>query len=169
MFKTSTYKKERLKGKTMEKKKVKKATKKEDNKILLLALIFLSLTLSTISLIRVSSFNNTKKDAAEATEDISYSVYVGLTDKNQKRQMIETEVAKEIIKVICVNNNVGYTIYETNGGYKKDGAIHTEKSLVLEMDRIDDETLYNVANDIKRRLNTSSVMIMKKTVEVFDY
>lgn len=152
----------------MEKKKVKKATKKEDNKILLLALIFLSLTLSTISLIRVSSFNNTKKEAA-ATEDISYSVYIGLTDKNQKRQMIETEVAKEIIKVICVNNSVGYTIYETNGGYKKDGAIHTEKSLVLEMDRIDDETLYNVANDIKRRLNTSSVMIMKKTVDVFDY
>lgn len=135
----------------------------------LIILVALALILSAISIIRVSSFYRTKAEESIVAEDISYSVYVGLTDKNQNRQIIENSAAKEIIKTICINHSAGYTIYEAAGGYKESAIIHTENTLVLEMDRIDEETLYSVANDIKKRLNIHTVMIMKKPVEIFDY
>ena len=128
----------------------------------------LALAFSTISLIRVASFTRTRAEEGVVAEDISYSVYIGLTDKNQNRQIIEDDVALELVKTICINNNVAYTIYNANGGYNDGCILHTEKTLVLEMDRIDEETLDKIINDIKRRLNIHSVMVMKKPVEIFD-
>jgi len=37
------------------------------------------------------------------------------------------------------------------------------------MDRITEETLKEIINDIKRRLNIRSVMILKQAAEIFDY
>ena len=135
----------------------------------LIIAVALSLILSAISIIRVSSFYRTSAEESVVAEDISYSVYVGLTDKNENRQLIEYNAAKELIKKICINHDAAYTIYEAAGGYKENTIIHTENTIVLEMDRISEETLYAVTNDIKKRLNIHSVMIMKKPVEVFDY
>ena len=128
----------------------------------------LALILSILSLVRVSTIYRTRAEESIVAEDISYNVYIGLTDKNQNRQIIETEAAVEIIKTICINHDAAYTIYNANGGYNDGGILHTEKTLVLEMDRIDEETLDKIINDIKRRLNIHSVMVMKKPVEIFD-
>lgn len=135
----------------------------------LIIAVALSLILSAISIVRVSSFYRTRAEESVVAEDISYSIYVGLTDKNQNRQIIENDVAKELLKTICINHNAGYTIYTVEGGYKEDAIIHTENTIIVEMDRINEETLYAVVNDIKKRLNVHSVMIIKKPVEVFDY
>ena len=131
--------------------------------------VAISLILSAVSFIRVSNFYNTYVEGSFVKDDTSYCIYVGLTDKNQNRQIVDYNVAKEIIKTICISQSAGYTIYEANGGYKENNIIHTENTIVLEMDRIDEETLYKVADEIKRRLSVHSVMIMKKEVEVFDY
>ena len=129
----------------------------------------LALILSILSLVRVSTIYRTKAEEAIVAEDISYNVYIGLTDKNQNRQIVETEAAVEIVKTICINHNAGYTIYNARGGYKDQGIVHTENTIVLEMDRISEETLYEICNDIKRRFNVHSVMILKQPAEVFDY
>ena len=129
----------------------------------------LALILSILSLVRVSTIYRTRAEESIVAEDISYNVYIGLTDKNQNRQIIETEAAVEIIKTICINHDAAYTIYNANGGYKDQGIIHTEKTIVLEMDRISEDTLHEVLNDIKRRLNIHSVMVLKQPAEVFDY
>ena len=135
----------------------------------LIIAVALSLILSAISIIRVSSFYRTRAEESVVAEDISYNVYIGLTDKNQKEQLLDENEAFEIVKTVCINHNASYTIYNANGGYKKEGVVHTEKTLVLEMDRISEETLYEIVNDIKRRLNVGSVMVLKQTAEVFDY
>lgn len=129
----------------------------------------LAIILSIISIVRTSSFYKTRAEESIVAEDISYNVYIGLTDKNQKRQIIDENAAVEIIKSICINHKVGYTIYNANGGYNDDGIIHTEKTIVLEMDRIVDETLNEILNDVKRRINTNSVMVLKHTAEIYDY
>lgn len=129
----------------------------------------LAIILSIVSLFRTSSFYKTSAENSIIAEDISYNVYIGLTDKNQKRQIIDENAAVEIIKSICINHKVGYTIYNANGGYNDDGIIHTEKTIVLEMDRIVDETLNEILNDVKRRINTNSVMVLKHTAEIYDY
>ena len=131
----------------------------------------LAIILSIVSLFRTSTFNKIEEREKEAivAEDISYNVYIGLTDKNQNKQIISDAEAFEIVKTICINNNASYTIYNANGGYKSEGIIHTEKTLVLEMDRITEDTLHQILTDIKRRLNVGSVMVLKQPVEVFDY
>lgn len=128
----------------------------------------LALILSALSLIRVSSFTKTRAEEVVMAEDISYRVYIGLTDKNQNRQIIEDEVALELVKTICINNGVAYTIYNANGGYNDKGALHTEKTLVLEMNRIDDSQLDKIITEVKRRLNVHTLFIMKQTAEMFD-
>ena len=135
----------------------------------LIIAVALSLILSAISIIRVSTFYRTRAEESIVAEDISYSVYVGLTDKNQNRQLVEYDTAKELIKSICMNHNAGYTIYQVEGGYKENSIVHAERTILVEMDRIDEETLYAVVNDIKKSLNVHSVMVMKKPVEIFDY
>ena len=134
----------------------------------LIIAVALTLILSIVTNIRVSTLHRTKAEESIVAEDISYSVYVGLTDKNQNRQIIDDEVALELIKTICINHGVGYTIYAAQGGYNDKGVLHTEKTYVLEMDRIDEKILDNVINDIKKRLNVHTLMIMKKSVEVLD-
>jgi hypothetical protein len=135
----------------------------------LIIAVALSLILSAISIVRVSSFYRTRAEESVVAEDISYNVYIGLTDKNQKRQLIDENAALETVKTICINHNASYTIYNASGGYKQEGVVHTEKTLVLEMDRVSEETLYEIVNDIKKRLNVGSVMVLKQTAEVFDY
>ena len=153
------------KGKVMEK----RTKKSEGAHPALIIAVALSLILSAISIVRVSSFYRTRAEESIVAEDISYNVYVGLTDKNQNRQIIDYNVAKEIIKTICINHSAGYTIYEAVGGYKDNNIVHTENTIVLEMDRINEETLYEIVNDIKKRLNVHTVMITKEPIEVFDY
>ena len=153
----------------MEKKTKKKINNNTNTHPAVIIIAGLAIILSAVSLFRTSSFYKTRAEESIVAEDISYNVYIGLTDKNQNRQIIEESVALEIIKTICINHNASYTVYNANGGYKEEGIIHTEKTLVLEMDRITEETLYEILNDIKRRLNVGSVMVLKQAAEVFDY
>ena len=153
----------------MEKKTKKKINNSTSTHPAVIIIAALAIILSSISLFRTSSFYKTKAEESIVAEDISYNVYIGLTDKNQNRQIIEENVAIEIVKTICINHNASYTIYNANGGYKEEGIIHTEKTIVLEMDRITEETLHEILNDVKRRLNVGSVMVLKQAAEVFDY
>lgn len=151
-------------------KKNKEETKKSSSVNLLLIIVAaLAIILSLVSLYRTSSFYKIETNEPVVVEDISYKVYIGLTDKNQKRQIIDENVAMEIIKTICVNHNTSYTIYNANGGYKEEGVLRTEKTIVLEMNRTIDETLNKILNDIKRRLNTEAVMVLKQNVDIYDY
>ena len=136
----------------------------------IIVLCAIAIALSVISFVRTMGINKTYAEQEVVAEDISYNVYIGLTDKNQNRQLIANDVAIEIIKTICVQNNVAYTIYEVQGGFKDaGGCLHTENTIKLEMDRINDDTLHQVLNDVKRRINTSSMMVLKNPVELFDY
>ena len=153
----------------MEKKVKTKVNKNTSTHPAVIIIAGLAIILSIVSLFRTTSFSKTSAESSIVAEDISYNVYIGLTDKNQNRQIIDEAVALEIVKTICINHNAAYTIYNANGGYKEEGILHTEKTLVLEMDRISEETLYEVLNDIKRRLNVGPIMVLKQAAEVFDY
>ena len=65
----------------------------------------LALAIAVFSLYNSMSITKTAAEQEVVAEDISYRVYIGLTDKNQKRQIIANDVAVEIVKTICMNNN----------------------------------------------------------------
>ena len=96
------------------------------------------------------------------------SLYVGLTDKDENRQLITKEVAKEVLKTICITKNMGYTIYEAEGAHKDTlNILHTEATLVLELDDLGKEELMKISDEICNRLNIQSIFIVKKKGESY--
>lgn len=164
-------------------KKVEDVEQKEKNKtsahthIIIAAVGVLALLLSLFNFYQISKDDkktkiklNQELGFESIGEDISYRIYAGLTDKQANYQLIDDDTAVSIVKTICVNNSVSYTIYPAQGGYKdKNGMIHTEKTLVLEMDHINEEDLEQILNDICVSLNISGVMITKQTQDVVYY
>jgi len=88
-----------------------------------------------------------------------YILNIGLNDKDTKTQIIKTSKALETIKNTLFNNNiVGYTIYTGYGLYKHDsGEITKEKTIIIEMFYTDDNTINNIINDLKVKLNQESI------------
>ena len=111
-----------------------------------------------------------RKSSIVTTEDISYKIYIGLTDKDANYQTLAEDVATELVKTICIQHNQSYTIYNVQGGFKdEENKIHTEKTIILELDKTNEEVLYSILNDVTRRINNGSVMVVKNALEVFEY
>lgn len=135
---------------------------KENTQFITMAIAIAALVLSIFS-----TTINVKKDVAE---DVCYKVYVGLTDSNLGYQKLSDDIAKEMVKSICIEKNVSYTIYFTDGAYKdKKNLLHIEKSMVVEFDHIDEKKVKELCNAFEKRLNTGSVMIQKTKVENIIY
>lgn len=121
----------------------------------------------------LSIFNfatNLQKKEINEGEDITYNVYIGLTDKDAGYQTLDDNVAKEIIKTSCIGENVSYTIFPAEGGYKdKEGLIHTEKTMVLEMSHATEKQVYEIMNTICKRLNVNGVMYSKYKKDITYY
>ena len=99
-----------------------------------------------------------RKSSIVTTEDISYKIYIGLTDKDANYQTLTEDVATELVKTICIQHNQSYTIYNVQGGFKdEENKIQNE------------EVLYSILNDVTRRINNGSVMVVKNALEVFEY
>lgn len=129
----------------------------------------ITLIIAIIALI-VSIFAYMKESGVIYNEDCQYRVYIGLTDTDSNYQIVDEVTAKEIIKTVCLAHSVAYTIHEADGGFKdSSGAIHVEKSYVLEMDHITDDDLYKIMDDVITRLNCGAVMYTKNNASVTKY
>ena len=95
-----------------------------------------------------------------------YTLYVGLNDKDTKKQQISTLEAYKILQNLLLNNNVeGATIFEAKGIYKhENGEYVTENTLRVELMFIEKEILKNIVNNIKTILNQESVIVQFEEV-----
>lgn len=131
---------------------------------------FIIITIIAVTALILSIFSTTINLKNDVVEDVCYKVYVGLTDSNLGYQKLSDDIAKEMIKSICIEKNVPYTIYFTDGAYKdKKNLLHVEKSMVVEFDHIDEKKVKELCNAFEKRLNTGSVMIQKMKVENIIY
>lgn len=92
--------------------------------------------------------------------DKKYILNIGLNDKDTKTQIIKTTEAKKIIQNILFINDVnGYTIYDGYGLYKHDdGAITKEKTIIIELLYINDDTIQKIIAMLKTALNQESIL-----------
>ena len=95
-----------------------------------------------------------------------YTLYVGLNDKDTKKQQISTLEAYKILQNLLLNNNVeGATIFEAKGIYKhENGEYVTENTLRVELMFIEKEILKNIVDNIKTILNQESVIVQFEEV-----
>ena len=83
---------------------------------------------------------------------------IGLNDQHTKTQKYDTITAYKMIENILTEYTTGYTMYETNGGYKHDdGTFVSEKSIRVELMFISQKIVLNIANKIKETLNQETI------------
>ena len=99
---------------------------------------------------------------------IKYNIYIGLNDKDSKKQEVSTRKAKEeVIKILNANNITGLTIYEVMGVFKhEDGTITFEKSLKVELMEVEEEDVKKSINELKTALNQECILLEKEKKEV---
>lgn len=99
---------------------------------------------------------------------IKYNIYIGLNDKDSKKQEVSTRRAKEkVIEILNDNNITGLTMYEVMGVFKhEDGFITFEKSLKVELLEVKENEVIKSIQELKRALNQESILFEKEKKEI---
>ena len=99
---------------------------------------------------------------------IKYNIYIGLNDKDSKKQEISTERAKEeVIKILNNNNINGLTMYKVDGVFKHEtGEVVFEKSLKVELMEVKKEDVLKSINELKKALNQESILLEEEEKKV---
>lgn len=99
------------------------------------------------------------------------SLYIGLNDKDTKKQVILDSVAKEVIIYAIVKQKLDFTLFECNGVYThENGVAVIEKSFKIELLCFENEKTFNekilqVVKDLKIMLNQESVAVSREYIE----
>ena len=99
---------------------------------------------------------------------IKYNIYIGLNDKDSKKQEVSTRRAKqETIKILNDNNITGLTMYEVTGVFKhEDGATTFEKSLKVELMEVKKEDVLKSIEELKKALNQESILLEEEEKKI---
>lgn len=98
-----------------------------------------------------------------------YDLFVGLNDKDTRKQEIETDKAIEIVKSLCWEMFEGTTVSLAYGLYKHgDGEKVSENTIRIELMTDDKKGVKNFVNDLKKIFNQESIMSVT-TVPVIEF
>jgi hypothetical protein len=102
---------------------------------------------------------NKEKASDDKSFDIQYVMYLGTNDKDTNEPVFSHEEAKEKAKEILLDNLGGYTIMEAEGGWIDGDKVYQEYTLVIYISDTSAEDVHNVADELKKEFNQSSIMI----------
>lgn len=96
---------------------------------------------------------------------VKYTVYMGLFDKDSKRQEYDTITAYKMIQNIATQIFDGATISEASGIYKHDnGEVVVEPTIRIELMFTDLETVKGFCNELKGMFNQESIVLQVEEV-----
>lgn len=95
-----------------------------------------------------------------------FTLYVGLNDKDSKKQEVTADEAKKIIRDIFANNEIdGATFLNTQGIYKYvTGEVETENSFKIEVLFATKKQIRNAVAEIKQQLNQETVAVVHEKI-----
>ena len=95
-----------------------------------------------------------------------YTLYIGLNDKETKRQQLDNLEAAKIVQNILTDKTGGGTIFNATGVYKHaDGTIIIENTLRVEIVAAALEAVKEAISIIKMALNQESIILQTEHVE----
>lgn len=95
-------------------------------------------------------------------------IYVGLNDSETRVQMYDTEKYISILKDVCRNYHVGFSVSAGQGGYFfEDGSYVQETTLVLSLIDADVDTVNEIAKDLCVFFRQESVLITENKVRSY--
>ena len=95
-------------------------------------------------------------------------IYVGLDDKDSHEQHFDTEHYKSMMKSVCKNYRIPFSLQVIEGGYfHDDGSWVEENTLLITLIGVPQKTVYRIAKDVCSLFNQESVMITGTSVLKF--
>lgn len=93
------------------------------------------------------------------------TLYIGLFDKDTKKQEVDTKQAFNIVNNILLQYTEGATIYMGDGIYKHiDKTTVIEKNIIVILYDVTRETLNKILKEVKTALNQEAVLVEKAQV-----
>lgn len=93
------------------------------------------------------------------------TLYMGLNDKDTKKQEISTIDAYKLVMNVLTAQVDGGTIFEANGFYKhSDGTITIEKSLKIELIDVAENILRGMVETLKQVFNQESIILQRDII-----
>ena len=94
-----------------------------------------------------------------------HTLYMGLNDKDSKRQQISTLEAYKIVSNLVAKEFDGGTIYEADGVYRHDdGTIVIEKTLKIELLFAEQKDVKDFCETLKRIFNQESIAVQREEI-----
>ena len=95
-------------------------------------------------------------------KQLRHTLFIGLNDKDTKKQVVSNPIAKRIIMQVCGD----CTLTEVQGHYThEDGTEVTEQSIRVELLFKADNEVYAYAKKLKKELNQESIALIKDYIE----
>ena len=105
-------------------------------------------------------------DNSERLQMTETRIYVGLNDADTKEQKHETERFVNILKNVCRNYHVAFSMDIEDGGYFHENGEYTEEtSLVLTLVNSDRNTVEEIARDLCTFFHQESVLVTVNHIE----
>lgn len=95
-----------------------------------------------------------------------YEIYIGLKDQNTYIEKFSAEEFAKILSAHCSKKKIGFSLTTQLGGYSHNLGYVTETSLRITLFGIEEEEMKKLAIDLKKIVNTDTIMI---TTEDTDY
>ena len=107
-----------------------------------------------------------ENDNINSAQMVETTIYVGLNDADTKAQKHETGKYISILKHVCRNYHVAFSMGIEEGGYfHDDGAYTEETSLVLVLVNPDRNTVREIAKDLCTFFHQESVLVTEGHIE----
>ena len=88
------------------------------------------------------------------------TIYIGLNDADTGAQKFDTEKYLSILKNVCRNYQVPFSVHRIDGGYfHEDGRYAEENTLSLMLMDVPEETVLEIAKDLCAFFHQESVLV----------
>ena len=95
------------------------------------------------------------------------NIYIGLNDSETGVQKFVSEKYLSVLKKVCRNYGVAFSVQMINGGYfHEDGRYTEENTLMLSLLNVSEQTVTEIAKDLCAFFHQESVMVTFSPVSV---
>ena len=91
--------------------------------------------------------------------DVQYVMYIGTNDQETNEPVCTPDEAKELVEEVLADHFGGYTIQEANGGWKENGELFQEYSVVAVLSDTNIAAVHAAADELIEKLHQSAVLI----------
>lgn len=104
--------------------------------------------------------------AGEKLQMVENRIYIGLNDAQTKEQIHETEKYMSVLKHVCQNYQVAFSVDIENGGYFHDNGEFTEEtSFILTLINADKKVVNEIAKDLCSFFHQESVLVTENRID----